>query len=73
MDDDMLRCCFALNHALKHIFPKVIAALPESTLLQLHNIPSGDWEVVRDLRWKHWHQPRWTGPYQMLLTTPTSI
>lgn len=65
LDDDMLRYCCALNNALKLIFPKVKADLPEPASAQLHDIQPGDWVVVKDLRRKHWHQPQWTGPYQL--------
>ena len=49
------------------------ATLPKPKGGQLHNISLVDWIVVKDLRWKHWHQPRWRRPYQVLLTPPTAV
>ncbi|KAL7402848.1 hypothetical protein ABVT39_020836 [Epinephelus coioides] len=73
IDDEMLRYCCVLNHVLKLIFPKVKAALPDPVVEQLHNFQVGDWVVVKDLKRKHWRQPQWTGPCQVLLTTSTAI
>ncbi|XP_058843901.1 uncharacterized protein LOC131697618 [Acipenser ruthenus] len=52
---------------------RVKAALPEPKEGALHMLLPGDWVIIKDLRWKHWHQQRWTGPFQVLLTTQTAV
>ncbi|XP_034781882.2 uncharacterized protein LOC117973465 [Acipenser ruthenus] len=51
----------------------VKAALPEPKEGALHKLLPGDWVIIKDLRRKHWHQQRWTGPFQVLLTTQTAV
>ncbi|CDQ82105.1 unnamed protein product [Oncorhynchus mykiss] len=69
----MVSYCTALNNVLKAIFPRVKAALPQPLVGILHKLQPGDWVVVKDLRRKHWNQQRWTGPYQVMLITPTAV
>ncbi|KAK1805154.1 hypothetical protein P4O66_019507, partial [Electrophorus voltai] len=48
---------------------QVKAVLPEVTDKPLHTHQPGDWVLIKDFRRKRWSQPRWRGPFQVLLTT----
>ncbi|KAJ8358672.1 hypothetical protein SKAU_G00151970 [Synaphobranchus kaupii] len=51
----------------------VKAALPDPASGPLHDLQPGDWVVIKDFRRKKWHQARWRGPFQILLTMPTAV
>ncbi|XP_060786601.1 uncharacterized protein LOC132892291 [Neoarius graeffei] len=72
-DDAMLNYCATLSSALKSIHKQVKEALPKPAEGPLHDLQPGDWIVVKDFRRTKWNKPRWNGPFQVLLTTPTAV
>lgn len=36
-------------------------------------VQPGDWVLIKSIKKKHWHSPKWEGPFQVLLTTNTSL
>ncbi|KAL6480882.1 hypothetical protein MHYP_G00119150 [Metynnis hypsauchen] len=51
----------------------VKAVLPSPADCPLHPFQPGDQVLVKDLRRNKWNQPRWRGPFQVLLVTHTAV
>ncbi|XP_019400444.1 PREDICTED: uncharacterized protein LOC109316660 [Crocodylus porosus] len=52
---------------------QVQEALPQPLDVPSHNLEPGDWVYVKVHQRKNVLQPRWKGPFQMLLTTNTAV
>ncbi|XP_044071330.1 uncharacterized protein LOC122884903 isoform X3 [Siniperca chuatsi] len=72
-EDEMLRYCTNLSSVLSDIHKQVKEAIPKAAERKLHDLEPGDWIVVKDFRQKNWRACRWNGPYQILLTTETTV
>ncbi|KAJ8333627.1 hypothetical protein SKAU_G00416350 [Synaphobranchus kaupii] len=72
-DTRMISYCVQLSNVLRSVHQQVKAALPEPASGPLHDLQPGDWVVIKDFRRKKWHQARWRGPFQVLLTMPTAV
>ncbi|KAJ8332358.1 hypothetical protein SKAU_G00426510 [Synaphobranchus kaupii] len=72
-DTRMVSYCVQLTNVLRSVHQQVKAALPDPASGPLHDLQPGDWVVIKDFRRKKWHQARWRGPFQILLTTPTAV
>ena len=46
---------------------------PSSVSPQVSALQPGDWVLLKSLKRGKWHSPRWTGPFRVLLATPTAI
>ncbi|XP_040264737.1 uncharacterized protein LOC120979846, partial [Bufo bufo] len=71
--ESVAKYVIALSKQLSNIHAQVFSSIPDPNSLEgSHTLKSGEWVVVK----KHVRstlEPRYEGPYQVLLTTPTSV
>jgi len=73
MDERILNYCMALTNSLKSIHSQVGASQEEESEDQCHVYKPGDCVMVKSFHRKNCLDPRWCGPYQVLLTTKTAV
>lgn len=73
VDGSIVAYCRTLSQSSIAAQVKAALPLPLREGEMTHPFRPGDWVLVKALRRRHWHSPRWRGPYQVLLTTPTVV
>ncbi|KAL6455319.1 hypothetical protein MHYP_G00362390, partial [Metynnis hypsauchen] len=72
-EHNFLQYCITLHKSLSTLSKQVKAVLPSPADCPLHPFQPGDQVLVKDLRRNKWNQPRWRGPFQVLLVTHTAV
>ncbi|KAJ1138788.1 hypothetical protein NDU88_005169 [Pleurodeles waltl] len=72
-DDMVLDYCKGLADAVRSFSEQVEATTLPPFHDPGHNLSAGDWVVVRKHVLKTCLEPRWRGPYQVILTTTTAV
>ena len=73
MDENMLTFCKQLSRIARTIHTRVKEALPEPVERPYHTFQPGDYVLIKHFTRKTALEPRWKGPFQILLTTPNAV
>ncbi|CAJ0966307.1 unnamed protein product [Ranitomeya imitator] len=72
--DTLFAYVIELTKKLGNIHSRVLSSLPDpDSVSGMHSLKPGDWVSVTKYVRRTPHNPRFDGPFQVLLTTPTSV